>query len=163
MAVLIATQRIDPAKARPRIFRNGVPDAGEFLQCVRHQPIVGIKAGEELAARGVEREIMRDMLAAVILAQIAHGKLGGFDPAFDHLRGAVRRAVVDHNPFEIAQRLCRQTVEAAVQRMGAVVGRRENRKQRRAKERVMGRITRARAIDRVGGFNGCRHSGATKQ
>ena len=66
------------------------------------------------------------MLAGMILLDIANREIGTLDPILDQLPRVVGRPIIDHKPFEIAQRLRAKTVEHPMQRVRTIVGRSEH-------------------------------------
>lgn len=69
---------------------------------------------------------MGDVLTLVFLLEIANRKVGRFHPIGNQLCGAVGRAVVNDDPFEITERLCAQAIVHAMKRVCPIVGRGEH-------------------------------------
>jgi hypothetical protein len=100
---------------------------GHPLQRTGGAGIVRIERQEKFSLRFTHRTVMRDMLPGVLLLEIANRKVGRFHPIGDQLRSAVGRAIVNDDPFEIAQRLCAQTFVHAMERVRPLIGRSEHR------------------------------------
>src|SRR5665647_1567155 len=62
--------------------------------------------------------------------EVADRKIGLFCPVCDQVLRAVGRAVIDHQPFEVAEGLRTEAVEYPIDRVPAIIGRREYREDR---------------------------------
>jgi hypothetical protein len=72
-------------------------------------------------------EVVSYVFPGMLLLKIAHWEICSLRPSGDQSRRLVNRAIVDHQPFKIVQRLRAQTVEHAVKRMRTVISRCKNR------------------------------------
>lgn len=76
-----------------------------------------------MPTRLAERAVMRNMLASMILPEIANGEICALAPCFDQLSRAIRRSIVNYQPFKISRCLRLQTIEYAAKGVRTIVGR----------------------------------------
>ena len=83
LAILIAAQTIDAGIMSPIAIRNGVPVIGHPLQRTGRAGIIGIERQKKFSPRLTHRKVVRNMLAGVLLPEIADRKVGGLHPIRD--------------------------------------------------------------------------------
>src|SRR6185437_32186 len=101
---------------------------------IRQQSVIRIERSKKLPARLFDSQIVRNVFPRIVLPEISNWEAGGFTPSLNQFRRAICGTVVDHQPFEIAQRLCAQAVVYTMNSMTPIIGRRENRKKRHVRQ-----------------------------
>ncbi len=132
VAVLVHRERGHGGEPGSLVVGDRHPVEVQALEGLGHEAVGRPELGEQLAPRLADRARPRALAPDVhLVAQVAHRDLARGHPAGDDLRRVVGRGVVDDQPLEVAERLRPHGLVGPVQHVAAVVGRGEDREQRR--------------------------------